>query len=239
MHTVRLVIFAGGTLGLLLGIALMTLETARLLASTEEELPFNPLLHPLENLFRLTLLLVCVGLMLISGLPREQFGLLPFNFMRDLVVAALTGVLMAWGVNLFSMGLLPRLRPGLYLPKTVQLLRPRTRSEIMPVVLAALPAAALEEMLFRALLVGGFSVWFPAWGLVVASSVVFGVLHLAQGWWGVVLTTFIGMVMGWFFLTTGSLWFVVVAHWALNANQFILAYLRPDWFERFAYATSA
>jgi len=227
MNTLRLLAFASGTLGLLLGIAMMTLETARLLASTDAELPFNPLLHSLENAFRLALLLLCAGLMLISGLPRKQFGLIPFNPMRDGVVAALVGVLLAWGINLFSMGILPRLRPGLYLPKTVQLLRPRTRGEIMPVVLAALPAAALEEMLFS------------AWGLVVASSMVFGMLHLAQGWWGVVLTTFMGMAMGWFFLTTGSLWFVVVAHWALNTNQFVLAYLRPDWFERFADATSA
>lgn len=238
MSTLRLLLFVVGTLGLVGFVAVMTLETARLLASTDEELPFNPLLHPLENAFRLALLLLCAGLMLVSGLPREQFGLIPFNPVRDGVGAALVGLLLAWGVNLVSMGILPRLRPGLYAPTTVRLLRPRTRGEIAPVVLAALPAAALEEVLFRALLVGGFSLWLPAPLLIVVSSVLFGLLHLVQGMWGVALTALMGMVMGWLFITTGSLWFVIVAHWALNANQFVLAYFRPDVFERFAYATT-
>ncbi|RME12521.1 MAG: CPBP family intramembrane metalloprotease, partial [Ardenticatenia bacterium] len=231
-------LFAGGTLVLLGFVAMMTVETARLLAITDEPLPFNPLLHPLETAFRLALLLLCAGLMLVSGLPREQFGVVPFNPMRDLAMAAFLGVVLAWVVNAFSMGLLPRLRPGLYAPTAMRLLRPRTRDEVAPVVLAALPAAALEEMLFRALLVGGFSLWAPAPLLVVLSSLLFGFLHMAQGVWGVLLTAALGMVMGWLFIATGSLWFVIVLHWALNANQLVLAYLRPDLFERFAHASA-
>jgi len=89
---------------------------------------------------------------------------------------------------------------------------------VLPVV------AGFEELLFRAALVGALSAGFglSPWPLAVGSSVLFGLGHGAQGRGGVVVTGVVGFVLAAAFVLTDSLAAVVVAHYLVNALEFVV-----------------
>ncbi len=89
----------------------------------------------------------------------------------------------------------------------------------------ALPAIAVfEELLFRGALIGGFAAGFGVspWLLAVLSSGAFALGHGAQGRLGVVVTGLLGFGLAAAFVLTGSLVAVVVAHYLVNATEFVL-----------------
>ena len=93
-------------------------------------------------------------------------------------------------------------------------------------LLVVLPViAGFEELLFRAILIGAFAEGFglPPWSLAVGSSAVFAAGHGAQGRLGIAVTGALGLVLAAAFVTTGSLGTVVVAHYVVNAVEFVLA----------------
>ena len=106
-----------------------------------------------------------------------------------------------------------------------ELLAPEGPAEWALLLLVILPiVAGGEELLFRAALVGvvgaGFGV--PAWVLVVGSSVLFGLGHSAQGTLGVAVTAALGIVLATAFVLTGSFLVVFVAHYVVNALEFVV-----------------
>ena len=83
--------------------------------------------------------------------------------------------------------------------------------------------AGFEELLFRGALVGVLSAgfgWSP-WLLAVVSSVAFALGHGAQGSVGVAVTGLLGFVLAAGYIITGSLLVVVVAHYLVNAVEFV------------------
>ncbi|WP_423745506.1 CPBP family glutamic-type intramembrane protease (plasmid) [Haladaptatus sp. SPP-AMP-3] len=84
--------------------------------------------------------------------------------------------------------------------------------------------AGFEELLFRSSLVGVFAAGYgiSPWFLVVASSVAFATGHGAQGPAGVLVTGTLGAVLASAFVLTGSLVVVVVAHYLVNALEFVV-----------------
>jgi membrane protease YdiL (CAAX protease family) len=84
--------------------------------------------------------------------------------------------------------------------------------------------AGFEELLFRAALVGVLAAGFGVspWALAVASSVAFAVGHGAQGPGGVAVTGVLGFALAAAFVLTGSLLVVVVAHYLINALEFVI-----------------
>lgn len=84
--------------------------------------------------------------------------------------------------------------------------------------------AVFEELLFRAALVGALSVGFSLspWLLALFSSVAFALGHGAQGTVGMVVTGGLGLVLASVFVLTGSLLVVVVAHYLVNALEFVV-----------------
>jgi membrane protease YdiL (CAAX protease family) len=92
-------------------------------------------------------------------------------------------------------------------------------------LLGVLPViAGFEELLFRAAIVGATSAGFdlPAWGLAVASSLAFALGHGAQGPAGVVVTGLLGFALAGTFVLTNSLLAVLVAHYLVNALEFVV-----------------
>jgi membrane protease YdiL (CAAX protease family) len=84
--------------------------------------------------------------------------------------------------------------------------------------------AGFEELLFRGALVGVFHAgfgWSP-WLLALASSVAFALGHGAQGAVGIAVTGVLGFVLAAGFILTGSLLVVVVAHYLVNAAEFVV-----------------
>ena len=106
-----------------------------------------------------------------------------------------------------------------------ELLAPESLGEWALMLLVILPiVAGAEELLFRGALIGalGFGLDLPVAALVVGSSILFGAGHSAQGTLGVVATAALGLVLGAAFVLTGSLAVVVVAHYAVNALEFVV-----------------
>ncbi len=89
---------------------------------------------------------------------------------------------------------------------------------VLPVI------AGFEELLFRAALVGAFAAGFGVspWILALFSTVAFAVGHGAQGPGGVVVTGLLGFALAAAFVLTESLLVVVVAHYLVNALEFVV-----------------
>jgi membrane protease YdiL (CAAX protease family) len=107
-----------------------------------------------------------------------------------------------------------------------ELLAPETMRGWLVLLAVVLPViAGFEELLFRAALVGGFAAGFGVspWLLVVLSSAAFAAGHGAQGGLGVVVTGLFGLALAVAFVLTGSLLAVVVAHYLVNAVEFVVA----------------
>lgn len=227
-----MLIFVAGTIALTLGLAVLTSQTALLLR--RGPLPINPLLTWTDNIFRLLLIALCLVLILAAqrsaGLPPAVFGFVPLSFVRDLLGGTALGLILPVVVNLLSALVLPGQGNAFYSRNAILTMRPRSRDQLVVIVAAAFPAALLEELLFRAMLLGGMSalLGLPIGVAVAVSGLVFGSLHLAQGVWGAVVTALVGVLLGLVFLVTGSFWLPLAAHWTMNSAQFTLAYLRPD-----------
>lgn len=222
-------VFVAGTVVLTVALTYMTAATARVLR--RGPLPYNPLLHPLEVLFRFGLLAVCLVLLWWSGFSPAQFGFVRFSIPRDLFLGAGLGIVLVWGVNLFSVLLLSDTSAGFYSKHALFSMRPTSAAEMVLTALATLPAAALEELLFRSMWIGGFSVWLSVPALIVAIAILFGVMHVAQGLWGILVTGIVGVLFGMLFVWSGSFWLILVTHWVMNLNQFILAWRLPEFFD--------
>jgi membrane protease YdiL (CAAX protease family) len=84
--------------------------------------------------------------------------------------------------------------------------------------------AGFEELLFRAALIGAFSAGFglSPWLMAVFSTVAFAVGHGAQGPGGIAVTGLLGFALAATFVLTGSLLVVVVAHYLVNALEFVV-----------------
>lgn len=105
------------------------------------------------------------------------------------------------------------------------LLTPETFQGWVVLLLVVLPIiAGFEELLFRAALIGALSVGFELspWLLAVLSSVAFAAGHGAQGTLGIVVTGLLGFVLAVAFVLTDSLLVVFVAHYVINAVEFVV-----------------
>jgi membrane protease YdiL (CAAX protease family) len=112
-------------------------------------------------------------------------------------------------------------------------LAPETATGWGALLLVVLPLIAVfEEFLFRGVLVGAFAVGFGVspWLLAVLSSIAFALGHGAQGTTGVAVTGALGFVLAAAFVVTGSLLVVVVAHYLVNALEFLVhEWAAVDW----------
>ncbi|WP_330631134.1 CPBP family intramembrane glutamic endopeptidase [Halocatena halophila] len=103
-------------------------------------------------------------------------------------------------------------------------LTPDSHSAWVLLLVGVLPIIAVfEELLFRAILIGvtsvgtGLSPWLFAGG----SSVVFAVGHGVQGRLGMLVTGVLGFALAVVFIISNSLLAVVVAHYLVNALEFL------------------
>ncbi|MFB6161555.1 MAG: type II CAAX prenyl endopeptidase Rce1 family protein, partial [Haloferacaceae archaeon] len=89
---------------------------------------------------------------------------------------------------------------------------------VLPVI------AGFEELLFRGALVGAMHAGFGVspWAMAALSSLAFAAGHGAQGPAGVAVTGLLGFLLAAAFVLTGSLLTVVVAHYLVNALEFLV-----------------
>lgn len=104
-------------------------------------------------------------------------------------------------------------------------LAPETLGGWFVLLLGVLPIiAGFEELLFRAALIGAFATGFglSPWFLAAFSTAAFAVGHGAQGPGGVAVTGLLGFALAAAYILTGSLLVVIVAHYLVNALEFVV-----------------
>lgn len=116
-----------------------------------------------------------------------------------------------------------------------ELLAPDAARGWAVLLVGVLPIIALfEELLFRAALIGAMSAGFGVspWLLAIGSSIAFALGHGMQGRVGILVTGLLGFVLAAGFIYTGSFLVVVVAHYWINALEFVVhEALGFDWAE--------
>jgi membrane protease YdiL (CAAX protease family) len=106
-----------------------------------------------------------------------------------------------------------------------ELLAPTTPFEWIGLLVVVLPVVAgVEKLLFRGALIGAFAFGFGVapWILAVFSSVVFGIGHGIQGRAGIIATGLLGGLLAAVFIVTNSLIVVIIAHYVVNALEFVV-----------------
>jgi membrane protease YdiL (CAAX protease family) len=159
-----------------------------------------------------------------TGIPAAAFGVA-----AALPSATSLGVGVALGVGLYvanEAGATVGKRLGVGADEGLrEALAPTSAVGWAVLLLVVLPViAGFEELLFRGILVGVFATGFGVspWLLAVVSSVAFALGHGAQGPTGVVVTGVLGLVLAAAFVLSGSLVVVIVAHYLVNALEFVV-----------------
>ncbi|MHC3437846.1 CPBP family intramembrane glutamic endopeptidase [Natrialbaceae archaeon A-gly3] len=168
---------------------------------------------------------VLIGAALYTGIPAEALGI---AFTMEYLVTGIT-VGVGVGVLLYvanELGAASAKRFGIdHSEELREMLAPDSAGGWIALLAVVLPIIAIfEELLFRAALIGVLSAGFDLspWILAVGSSIVFGFGHGIQGTAGVVVTGLLGFVLAAVFIYTGSLLVVVVAHYLINALEFVV-----------------
>ena len=225
-ESLSLTVFVAGTLVLTVFVAWATHRSAMMLHQVEVD--FNLLLLPAENVLRVGLIFICLVLGWVSGLSREQLGWLSHQPLIDLVIGLGAGVGIQIPLNGLTNWAIRHFGPGIYSPKVILSILPRSREEWAPVLLALFPAVLVEELLFRSLLLGGLSIFFPVPVLVIATALLFGWMHSPQGLLGMIMTAAVSLVLAGLFLWHGSLLPPLAAHYGVNLLQLLVAHRHRD-----------
>jgi len=106
-----------------------------------------------------------------------------------------------------------------------ELLAPETLDAWLVLLVVVLPVIAIvEELVFRGAAIGvvaaGLNV--SPWTMAVVSSFGFAMGHGAQGRAGIVVTGILGFALATGYILTGSLLTVIVAHYLVNALEFVV-----------------
>jgi len=132
------------------------------------------------------------------GLTLEELGLVVHGRWRILmaaIVGAATLGALQW-LNLRRMGRSSG-KARQFMQALAERILPQSSVELLPYLALALTAGLCEEFLYRGFLMAALArAGLPVWGVVLLSSVFFGLAHLYQGRGGLVSTLVIGTVFG-------------------------------------------
>lgn len=210
-------LFLIGLIALQTAIAVSTARTGRLLQGWTPS--FNLLLSGPENAARVVLIGLCIGLGAAWGPDPDTLGWLTAHLTADLTLGVIIGLITTVALTVLGQGVVRLWGPEAYDNRLLRAILPANAREWPGVLVALLPAAAVEELLFRSLPLGGLS-WLvpPAW-LMWPLAVGFGLLHWPQGSWGVLGATLAAVIFSLLFLETGSIWAPLAAHYVMNVAQ--------------------
>lgn len=160
------------------------------------------------------------------GIPAWAVGVTGDPWSTGLPAVALgTGFgVTLWGANQIGARVADAAGAG-YDERLREVLAPETAREWVVLLAGVLPIVAVaEEFLFRAAFIGVPAAGLGAspWALAVVSSFAFALGHGAQGRVGIVVTGGLGFALAAGYIVSGSLLVVVVAHYLVNALEFLV-----------------
>lgn len=139
----------------------------------------------------------------------------------ELITGLATGAI----VGLALVAMLARLRGGAATARLgdVSAMIPRNRAELGWTALLSLSAGITEEVAFRLVLPLLIAL---ATGSVVAALLgailLFGAMHLYQGWAGMLAATVAGSALTACYLATGALWVAIVLHASIDLSSLVV-----------------
>lgn len=196
-------------------------------------LDFNLLLSPPEQAVRLLLVGICLFLAWLSGLPAAQFGFIIKTPWQTLGLGVGAGLATLLLVNLLTGWAINRFGRDIYSPLIIKNILPRRPVEWPLTAVALAPAVVMEELLFRSLWLGAFGDVVSRPLLILGTSVLFGLMHLPQGWLGVILAGAINILLSLLFVWSGQLLTPLAAHYLVNLLQLVVAHRRREWLENY------
>lgn len=115
--------------------------------------------------------------------------------------------------------------------ESIQFLIPKTLRERLLFLIVAITAGICEEIIFRGVVLYylthiPFDLSIVTIGII--SSVLFGIVHLYQGWKGVLQTAYLGAVFFILYVGTGSLWVPIVLHFIIDVKFVFLPNKKDD-----------
>jgi membrane protease YdiL (CAAX protease family) len=172
-----------------------------------------------------------VGIAIGAGLWYFEIPLGAIGLAADPWVAGLPAVglgvgfgLVLWTGNEAAAGIADAVGAG-YDEAMRSMLAPATHGGWAVLLGLVLPTVAVvEELLFRGALIGvpAAGLDISPWLLAVVSSAAFALGHGAQGRVGIAVTGLLGFVLAAGYVVSGSLVVVVVAHYLVNALEFVV-----------------
>ena len=175
-------VFAAGLFVLLVAISIGTVRSGQLLRVWTPS--SNLLLSVGDNVLRLVLVGLSSWWGVWAGPGPQALGFQTTHLGQNLLIGAIAGFVLALVVNAAGRAAMRRWGQQVFSSRMIMCMIPANRSEWIGVSLALLPAAALEELLFRSLPLGGLGWLISPWWLLWPLSLVFGLLHWPQGGWG-------------------------------------------------------
>ena len=91
-------------------------------------------------------------------------------------------------------------------------LLPHDRQEVSWWRALSVTAGICEEVIYRGFLIAVLAAAMSTWAAVLLAAFIFGLGHAYQGPKGILKTGLVGLVLGWFFVLTGSLWAPMLVH---------------------------
>lgn len=168
--------------------------------------------------------LLLVGLVLLLS-PDLDPGSLGLSLPGGTLLAPAIGFTAVAVIAQIVTGVVIRAR-GLQVPVAgdFALLLPDTPAERRLAGLVAVGAGISEEVLVRGLLIALFVGAFGLPALVAAgvATVLFGLVHLYQGWAGALFTTLLGAIFAGLYLATESLLLPILVHIAVDVRGLLL-----------------
>jgi len=153
------------------------------------------------------------------GFRGDDLGLILHGPVR-IAIAAIVGAA-AWAalqwLNLRRMGKSSS-KAREFMQALAERILPQSRNELVPYLALAATAGLCEEFLYRGFAMAALAkLGLPAWVVVLASSVLFGLAHLYQGRGGFVSTLVLGAVFGLARIAYDGLLPVMAWHFAIDA----------------------
>lgn len=159
------------------------------------------------------------------GVSARALGFRKFKVFRTVGLLALGTIVFVYGNNLVFTAL-DQLAPGIDLAQEQenvfvdQLAGGSVLAIALSFISLVIIAPIAEEIIFRGVLFAGFAKSWGVWPAAIASSLLFGLVHMQLN--VIIVTALLGLLLCWLYYKTRSLWPAILMHSLKNLLAFLL-----------------